>query len=77
MNNFPDNHNGDNYLENAQETEEIKEISPQKKREFQKLFIFLLTFGLIIGVIVSVIFIKVMTKFGLTDKTPQIEQLRK
>lgn len=72
-----DNNNDENRLEYLQEKEEIENISPQKKREFQKLFIILLTVGLIIGGIVSVVLIKTMSKFGLTEKTPQFERIQK
>lgn len=78
-NSFFNNDNNDekNPLEYLQEKEEIENISPQKKREFQKLFIILLTTGLIIGGIVSVVIIKTMSKFGLTEKTPQFERIQK
>jgi hypothetical protein len=56
--------------------EELAKISPQKRREFTKLFVILITIGLVIGTIVSFALIKVMTKFGLTEKTPQFERIQ-
>jgi hypothetical protein len=76
MNNPFFNPNNDNNNQQIDQ-EELEKISPQKKREFQKLFIILLTIGLIIGAAVSVVLIKVMTQFGLTDKTPQFERIQK
>ncbi|BAQ62704.1 hypothetical protein GM3708_3110 [Geminocystis sp. NIES-3708] len=72
-----DNDENNDHLEYLKEQEEIENISPQKKREFFKLFILLLTVGLIIGGIVSFVLIKTMSKFGLTDKTPQFERIQK
>ncbi|MBL1209597.1 hypothetical protein [Geminocystis sp. GBBB08] len=79
MNNsfFNNDNNDENNLESLKDNEEMENISPQKKREFQKLFIILLTVGLIIGGIVSIVLIKTMSKFGLTEKTPQFERIQK
>lgn len=72
----PENNNNyqDNQLENL---EEYEQISPQKKRDIQKLFLMLLSVGLVIGIIVSVVIVKVMNHFGLTEKTPQFERIQK
>lgn len=75
MNNYffePD----DNELKEI-EQEELAKLSPQKKRDIQKLFIILLSIGLVIGIICSFALIKVINKFGLTDKTPQFERIEK
>lgn len=71
-----DNDENNNHLESL-EKDDIENLSPQKKREFFKLFIILLTIGLVIGGIVSFVLIKTMSKFGLTEKTPQFERIEK
>lgn len=77
MNNsfFDPNQNNSNNNQDI-DKEELAKISPQKRREFTKLFVILITIGLIIGTIVSFALIKVMTKFGLTEKTPQFERIQ-
>jgi hypothetical protein len=70
----PDQNNSNNHQEI--DGEELEKISPQKRREFTKLFVILITVGLVIGAIVSFALIKVMTKFGLTEKTPQFERIQ-
>ncbi|WP_017293593.1 hypothetical protein [Geminocystis herdmanii] len=77
MNNsfFDPNQNNNNNNQDI-DREELAKISPQKRREFTKLFVILITIGLIIGTIVSFALIKVMTKFGLTEKTPQFERIQ-
>lgn len=77
MNNsfFDPNQNNSNNNQDIDQ-EELAKISPQKRREFTKLFVILITIGLIIGTIVSFALIKVMTKFGLTEKTPQFERIQ-
>lgn len=78
----PNPNQDDNYNNNGNgngkdfDREELAKLSPQKRREFQKLFIILITIGLVIGTIVSFALIKVMTKFGLTEKTPQFERIQ-
>ncbi|BAQ65336.1 hypothetical protein [Geminocystis sp. NIES-3709] len=57
--------------------EELAKVSPQKQQELKKIFILLITIGLVIGAIVSFGLIKVMSKFGLTEKTPQFERIQK
>lgn len=66
--------NQDNHLENL---EEYEQLSPRKKKEIQKLFLTLLSVGLVIGIIVSVGVVKVLNHFGLTEKTPQFERIQK
>ncbi len=68
----PDN-NGNREIDR----EELAKVSPQKKQELKKIFILLITIGLVIGAIVSFGLIKVMSKFGLTEKTPQFERIQK
>lgn len=77
MNNsfFDPNQNNSNNHQDI-DKEELAKISPQKRREFTKLFVILIVIGLIIGTIVSFALIKVMTKFGLTEKTPQFERIQ-
>lgn len=77
MNNsfFDPNQNNSNNNQEI-DREELAKISPQKRREFTKLFVILITVGLVIGTIVSFTLIKVMTKFGLTEKTPQFERIQ-
>ena len=77
MNNsfFDPNQNHSNNNQDI-DREELAKISPQKRREFTKLFVILITVGLVIGTIVSFALIKVMTKFGLTEKTPQFERIQ-
>lgn len=77
MNNsfFDPNQNNSNNNQDI-DGEELAKISPEKKRQFTKLFVILITIGLIIGTIVSFALIKVMTKFGLTEKTPQFERIQ-
>jgi len=58
------------------DSKELAKISPQKKREIQKLFMILLTIGLVIGSIVSFAIVKALNKLGLTDKTPQFERIQ-
>ncbi|MGI0483148.1 hypothetical protein ACN4EE_20490 [Geminocystis sp. CENA526] len=76
----PNPNQDDNYNNNGNgkefDREELATLSPQKRREFQKLFIILITVGLVIGSIVSFALIKVMGKFGLTEKTPQFERIQ-
>lgn len=78
MNNsfFDPNQNNSNNNQEI-DREELAKISPQKRREFTKLFVILITVGLVIGAIVSVVLIKVMSKFGLTEKTPQFERIQR
>ena len=76
MNNF-DPQNNNNYQFPQLDDSEIKEqISPQKRKEYQKLFLILLSIGLVLGVIISVGIVKLMNHFGLTDKTPQFERIQ-
>ncbi len=69
----PDRNSG--YDINSLEDNEIENISPQKKKEFQKLFIILLVIGLIIGVFAAWGVVTIMSNFGLTEKTNQFEKL--
>lgn len=80
MNNsfFEPENDSNNYNSNPEnDLEEYEQISPRKKQEIRKLFITLLTVGLIIGVVVSVGIVKLMNHFGLTDKTPQFQLIEK
>lgn len=76
-NSFFDPNQNHNSNDQAIDEEELAKISPQKRREFTKLFVILIVIGLVIGTIVSFTLIKVMTKFGLTEKTPQFERIQK
>jgi hypothetical protein len=70
--------NNEHYDTNQPDDLEIKEqISPRKRQEFQKLFLILLTIGLVLGVIASVGIVKLMNNLGLTEKTPQFERIQK
>lgn len=61
-------------LDSSTDNEE-ENISPQKKKEFQKLFLILLIIGLIIGIFTAWGVVKVMSNFGLTEKTNQWEKI--
>jgi hypothetical protein len=41
------------------------------------LFLILLSIGLVCGIIASVAVVKVLNHFGMTEKTPQFEHLKK
>ena len=77
MNNFDPQNNNNYQFPQLDDDLEIKEqISPQKRKEYQKLFLILLSVGLVLGAIVSVGIVKLMNHFGLTDKTPQFERIQ-
>ena len=46
-----------------------------RQKHVKKLFIILLTVGLVIGAVVSVGVIALLQRFGLTDSQPQIDQI--
>lgn len=64
------------YQVNSLTNEEEENISPQKKKELQKLFIILLIIGLVIGIFSAWGVIRVMNNLGLTEKTNQWEKLQ-
>lgn len=72
----PENNSNNLNLNQEDNLEEYEKISPRKKKEIQKLFLILLSVGLVIGLIVSVGIVKLMTHYGLTDKTPQFERIK-
>ncbi len=63
--------------DNSFDREEDKPISPQTKKTMQKLFTVLISIGLIIGIISSWVIVKLMNKYGLTEKTNQLEPIQK
>lgn len=67
-NNLPD----DNF--NDKQTDDIP--SPETTKTLKKLFTILISIGLIIGIISSVVIVKVMNKYGLTEKTNQFQQIQ-
>ena len=67
-NNLPD----DDF--NNNQTDDIP--SPQTTKTLKKLFTILISLGLIIGIVTSAVIVKVMNKYGLTEKTNQFEQIQ-
>lgn len=76
MNNnfFDPGQNSDNVNDFSADNE-VEKISPQKKKEIQKLFIILLAIGLVIGIFTAWGVVTIMNNFGLTEKTNQFEKL--
>lgn len=56
---------------------EQQKVSPQTKRNLKKLYIILISVGLLLGAITAVGVVKILTQFGLTEKTPQFEYQKK
>jgi amino acid permease len=74
-NNFPDFDNDSNLSQSPTEWKKMQNFSRQKnqqikadKKQMQKLFLSLLTIGLILGAGVSVGIIKILSWSGLTEK---------
>lgn len=66
--------NEENNLKSS--PQEDVQISPQNKQQMQKLFLILIGVGLVIGIFSAWGIVTIMSQFGLTEKTNQIEQLR-
>lgn len=77
MNNFDPQNNNNYEFPQLDNVENYEQISPEKRKKYQKLFLILLSVGLVLGAIVSVGIVKLMNHFGLTDKTPQFERIQK
>ena len=80
MNNpFFDPHNqSDSIYDNSSSDREDNEVpSEQTTKSLKKIFTILITIGLILGIISSWIIVKLMNKYGLTEKTNQLEQIQK
>lgn len=69
--------NNNNQNNNDDYFDEDEKVSPENKRKMQRLFIILLSIGLVFGIIASVVVVKVLNHFGMTDKTPQFEHIKK
>ncbi len=76
MNNFDPQNNNNYEFPQLDNVENSEQISPEKRKKYQKLFLILLSVGLVLGAIVSVGIVKLMNHFGLTDKTPQFERIQ-
>jgi hypothetical protein len=68
----PNNFSSEDFSEN--QTDETP--SPQTTKTLQKLFAILISIGLVIGIVTSVVIVKLMNKYGLTEKTNQLEQIQ-
>jgi hypothetical protein len=68
--------NNFNYKEDSDDISDEK-VSPKTKSEIQRLFLILLSIGLVLGVVVAFGVVKVLHNWGLTEKTPQFEHLLK
>jgi hypothetical protein len=80
MNNpfFDPNNQSDNIYDDTSSGRENNETpSEQTTKTLKKFFTILLTIGLIIGIITSVVIVKLMNRYGLTEKTNQLEQIKK
>ncbi|HIK38359.1 MAG: hypothetical protein NZ901_11190 [Geminocystis sp.] len=51
------------------------EVSPEKRREIKRVFLFLLALGLTIGILTSFSVVKLLKYLGLTEKTNQFERI--
>ncbi len=77
MNNpFFDPQNQSDNLNNNDRFDTNEQPSPQTTKSLRKLFTILLSIGLVIGIISSVVIVQLMNKYGLTEKTNQMEQIR-
>lgn len=56
--------------------EEEEEVSPHTLNKIRRLFVILVSVGLAVGIIASVVVVKALNHFGLTDKTPQFEHFK-
>ncbi len=54
---------------------ENREVSPEKRREIQRLFLCLLATGLVMGILASLFVVRLLNHLGLTEKTNQFERL--
>ncbi|WP_330204963.1 hypothetical protein [Cyanobacterium sp. Dongsha4] len=74
-NNFFDPDQNSGNVNDFSADNEVEKISPQKKKEIQKLFMILLAIGLVIGIFTAWGVVTIMNNFGLTEKTNQFEKL--
>lgn len=79
-NQFFDQENREYFGINSSFTPEIgkgenREVSPEKRREIQRLFLGLLATGLGFGILASLFVVRLLNHFGLTEKTNQFERL--
>ena len=80
MNNpfFEPNNQSDSIYDNSSSNREDNEVpSEQTTKSLKKILIILMSIGLIIGIITSWVIVKLMNKYGLTEKTNQLEQIQK
>ena len=63
------------YDQSPSDGQEDKPISEQTKKTMKKLLVILISIGLVIGIISSWVIVKLMNKYGLTEKTDQFEKL--
>ena len=66
--------NLDRDLDDAQDNEVPSEQTTKTVRKF---LLILISIGLVIGIFSSWIIVKLLNQYGLTEKTNQIEQIRK
>jgi ABC-type antimicrobial peptide transport system permease subunit len=66
---FNNNNNDNDYLDR-------EKVSPQTERKIKRLFLILVSVGLVLGVIAAVGVVKMLNQFGLTEKTPQFEHIK-
>lgn len=50
--------------------------SPQTTKTLKQFFAILVSIGLLIGIITSIVIVKLMNQYGLTEKTNQLEQIQ-
>ena len=60
---------------NDSHTSETRRIR-ERTRQIRRLFIILLSIGLVTGGIVAFGVVKILNKLGLTEKTPQFEHIK-
>ena len=70
----PNNQSERMYDDDSVDTNPEQQVSKETKREVQKLLVILISIGLVIGIATSWIIVKLMNKYGLTEKTNQLEQ---
>lgn len=73
-NDFNDFNNNNESDEINSEDVSDEKVSPKTVSKIRRLFFTLLSIGLAIGIIMAFAVVKVLNKFGLTDKTPQFER---
>ena len=72
----PNNQSDRMYDSDSVDTNPEQQVSKETKRAVQKLLVILISIGLVIGIVSSVVIVKLMNKYGLTEKTNQLEKIR-